>query len=91
MRVVVAGATGNVGTAVVRALADEAAVEGVVGVARRRPALELPKVEWQRADVTRDDLSETFAGADAVVHLVWWVQPSHDGAVLAAANPTACT
>ena len=86
MRVVVTGATGNVGSAVVRALADEPAVEGVVGVARRRPALELPKVEWRRADVTRDDLSEAFAGADAVVHLVWWVQPSHDVAVLAAAN-----
>ena len=36
MRVVVIGATGNVGTAVLRALRDEEAVDEIVGVARRR-------------------------------------------------------
>ena len=48
MRVVVTGATGNVGTAVVRALAADDRVDSVLGIARRRPALELPKVEWAR-------------------------------------------
>jgi UDP-glucose 4-epimerase len=86
MRVVVTGATGNVGTGVVRALAEEPDISSIVGVARRRPPLELPKVTWARADVLRDDLSDAFAGADAVVHLVWWVQPNHDAAVLARAN-----
>ena len=86
MRVVVTGATGNVGTGVVRALAEEPGVDAVVGLARRRPALEVAKVEWRTVDVTRDDLSDAFTGADAVVHLVWWVQPSHDVAALAAAN-----
>ena len=87
MRVVVTGATGNVGTGVVRALAEEPGVSSVVGLARRRPALEVPaKVSWQTADVVRDDLSDAFSGADAVVHLVWWVQPNHRVTVMAGAN-----
>lgn len=78
MRVVVAGATGNVGTSVLAALADEPAVRSIVGIARRRPAVGRPKVEWRPADVTHDDLVALFAGADAVVHLVWIVQPNRD-------------
>ena len=35
MRVVVVGATGNVGTSVVSALAADEAVESIVGLARR--------------------------------------------------------
>ena len=47
MRVVVIGATGNVGTAVLRALRDEDAVDEIVGVARRWPdAAPPPKTTW---------------------------------------------
>ena len=77
MRVVVTGATGNIGTAVVRALAADDRIGSVLGIARRRPALQLAKVEWRTADVARDDLAPLFAGADAVVHLAWRIQPSH--------------
>jgi uncharacterized protein YbjT (DUF2867 family) len=35
MRVLITGATGNVGTSVLEALADEPAVEEIVGLARR--------------------------------------------------------
>jgi nucleoside-diphosphate-sugar epimerase len=86
MRVVVTGATGNVGSSVVRVLSAEAVVTSVVGVTRRRPRWELPKVEWVSADVSRDDLSAPFAGADAVVHLAWLIQPSHRLDVLEATN-----
>ena len=82
MRVVVTGATGNVGTGVVAALAEEPRVESIVGIARRVPALEVPKVEWRAADVVDDDLIPLLSGADAVVHLVWAIQPSHDEAAL---------
>ncbi len=78
MRVVVVGATGNVGSSLVRALSDDHAVEHVVGVARRLPRLELPGVEWRAADVVHDDLGAVVRGADAVVHLAWRIQPSRD-------------
>lgn len=82
----VTGATGNVGTSVLTALAHEDEVDSIVGIARRRPAIALPKVEWVAADITRDDPVPLFAGADAVVHLVWIVQPNHDEAELQRVN-----
>jgi UDP-glucose 4-epimerase len=78
MRVVVTGATGNVGTSVVEALTSDASVSSIVGLARRRPDWSVPKVTWVQADVASDDLAEHFAGADAVVHLAWLIQPSRD-------------
>jgi UDP-glucose 4-epimerase len=78
MRVVVVGATGNIGTSVLRSLGDESDVESVLGLARRLPALSMPKVEWGAADVVDDDLVPHFRGADAVVLLAWIIQPSRD-------------
>jgi nucleoside-diphosphate-sugar epimerase len=78
MRVVVTGASGNVGTSLLRALEGEAAVTSVLGLARRRPELELAKTTWASADVAADDLAGHFRGADVVVHLAWLIQPSHD-------------
>ena len=78
MRVVVIGATGNVGTALVRALRRAGEVDEIVGVARRRPGptLDDGRVEWIAADISRDPLT-FLAGADAVVHAAWKIQPSH--------------
>jgi UDP-glucose 4-epimerase len=78
MKVVVTGASGNVGTALLRALATEDRVTEVVGIARRRPSLRLAKVTWLEADVARADLRPHLEGADAVVHLAWLIQPSRD-------------
>jgi UDP-glucose 4-epimerase len=78
MRVVVVGASGNVGTSVLARLGEEPAVDEIVGVARRLPELQLPKVRWQRADITDDDLVPIFGGADAVIHLAWAIQPMRD-------------
>ena len=86
MRVVVVGASGNVGTSVLRSLADEPQVETVVGVARRLPEMRFPKTEWVQADVVKDDLVPLFMGADAVVHLAWLIQPSRDEDQLHAVN-----
>ena len=86
MRVAVVGATGNVGTSLLRALEHEAAVDTVVGIARRRPELTLPKVEWAEADVVHDDLVPLLAGAEVVVHLAWLIQPSRDRALLRRVN-----
>src|SRR3954447_24171090 len=78
LRVVVTGATGNVGTSVVRALGADSAVEDIVGLARRMPSWTAPKVRWESCDVAADDLAPRFAGADAVIHLAWLIQPSRD-------------
>lgn len=90
-RVVVTGATGNVGSRVVEALLAEPGVGEVVGVARRRPR-DLPPddprgaARWVSVDLTPrdptapgpDPLDEVLEGADAVVHLAWLIQPSRD-------------
>ena len=86
MRIVVTGATGNVGTSVLAALAKEPAVEEIVGLARRRPELTLPKTSWVAADVLDADLARIFAGADCVIHLAWLIQPARDQRLLEAVN-----
>src|ERR687893_737546 len=78
MRVVVVGASGNLGTSVLRSLSMEPRVESVLGVARRLPNLKVEKVEWAAADVVTDDLVPLLRGADAVVCLAWIIQPSRD-------------
>jgi UDP-glucose 4-epimerase len=78
MRVVVVGATGNVGTSLVEALSEDPAVDSVLGLARRLPAWPLAKVEWAAADIASDNLVHHFRGADAVVQLAWAIQPSRD-------------
>jgi UDP-glucose 4-epimerase len=86
MRIVVTGATGNVGTSVVQALAADQAVEEIVGLARRLPGWRPPKTRWVQADVATSDLDSHFAGADAVIHLAWLIQPSREEAALRAVN-----
>ena len=78
MRVVVVGATGNVGTSVVEVLSADEQVVTIVGIARRLPDWQPPKTTWIQADVSQDDLEPHFRGADAVVHLAWLFQPTHD-------------
>ena len=78
MRVVVVGATGNVGSSVVEVLAADEQVDAILGIARRRPHWQPAKTTWMQADVARDDLESHFHGADAIVHLAWLFQPTHD-------------
>jgi nucleoside-diphosphate-sugar epimerase len=78
VRVVVVGASGNVGTSLLRALADEPAVDSVLGLARRIPKAQFPKTEWRQADIADSPLRPHFDGADAVVHLAWLIQPGRD-------------
>jgi UDP-glucose 4-epimerase len=86
MRVVVTGATGNVGTSVLRALAADPAVDEVIALARRPPGRDLERATFVRADITADDLGPVFAGADAVVHLAWLIQPGRDESVTRRVN-----
>jgi UDP-glucose 4-epimerase len=86
MRVVVVGASGNVGTSLLRSLAAASEVESVLAIARRLPAARFPKAEWRSADVSRDPLGPLLKGADAVVHLAWLIQPARDQGLTRAVN-----
>ncbi|WP_432841981.1 NAD-dependent epimerase/dehydratase family protein [Dactylosporangium sp. CA-092794] len=90
MRIVVVGATGNVGTALLRRL-RAGGDHHIAGVARRLPeGPEYSGVQWHSCDIGAADAPETltgvFRGADAVVHLAWQIQPSHDRAALRRTN-----
>ena len=81
MRIVITGASGNVGTALLRALAGTG--HEIVGLCRRPPPPAPPydAARWVALDLTATDTRElglVFDGADAVVHLAWGFQPSHD-------------
>ena len=87
MKVVVLGASGNAGTALLRALEAEPAVEEVVAAARRPPERwPSAKTVWRALDVVADPLEPVLAGADVVVHLAWLIQPSRDRAQTHAVN-----
>lgn len=87
LRVAVFGATGNVGSSLVRTLSRDDRFGFVRGIARRRPDdLDLPKVTWSTADIVEDDLAPLLRDVDAVVHLAWAIQPSHDLAHLRRTN-----
>lgn len=100
MRVAIVGASGNVGTALLRALALEDRVTGVVGLARRvppsasTPPAPYDRARWVRVDLALDGpdepvvaaLTEAFAGVDAVVLLAWALQPSHERGVQVRTN-----
>lgn len=78
MRVAVVGATGNVGTSVLRALAQDPEVVSIRGIARRKPRAAFAKTEFFSADVANDPLIDLFEGMDAVIHLGWRIQSAHD-------------
>jgi nucleoside-diphosphate-sugar epimerase len=86
MRVVIVGATGNVGTSVLDALSDESRVEEIVAVARRSPPRVPPRTRFVQADIVSSDLEPIFRGADAVVHLAWLIQPGRDESITYAVN-----
>ncbi|WP_446212230.1 NAD-dependent epimerase/dehydratase family protein [Micromonospora sp. IBSANI012] len=93
MRIVIVGASGNVGTALLRRLRPEPGLE-LVGVARRLPGPDAgepyDRVEWHSCDIgapgADGKLTALFAGAGAVVHLAWQIQPSHDQRTLYRTN-----
>lgn len=81
MRVVVTGASGNVGTAVLEALVEDDRVGSVVGLCRRPHDWRPPRTEWVWGDVSESDLVPVFRGADVVIHLAWLFHPMRRPAV----------
>ncbi|PJE24080.1 MAG: epimerase [Mycobacterium sp.] len=85
-RIAVTGTSGNVGTALLRAV-TEADYE-VVGIARRQasPQDVYRHVEWHQLDVADNDaeakLRNIFRDVDCVVHLAWGFQPTRNARYL---------
>ena len=93
MKIVVLGATGNVGTALLRRLHAAPEVTQIVGVSREGPERDgepYGGVEWHTVDVAAKEstarLAEILRGADAVVHLVWLIRPNRDFALMHETN-----
>ena len=88
MRIVVTGATGNVGTSVLAALAADSSVGVVDALARRAPVAvdALGRARFVQADVAESDLEPIFRGADVVIHLAWLIQPGRDEAMTRRVN-----
>jgi nucleoside-diphosphate-sugar epimerase len=80
VRIVVTGASGNVGTALLRRAAEAGDVT-VTGICRRPPPAVPPydRATWIACDVGTPQapgvLADALAGADALVHLAWAINP----------------
>jgi UDP-glucose 4-epimerase len=83
-RIVVVGASGNIGTALLKRLAASSDDYEVHGVARRRPPPigVYESVTWHQLDVSEQQaatrLQRVFTGAESVVHLAWAFQPTRN-------------
>jgi UDP-glucose 4-epimerase len=92
LRIIVTGASGNVGAGVLRAIARELPRAQVVGVCRRPPTNGAPygSVAWFGVDLGARDavikLQAAMRGADVIVHLALAVQPVRDDEQLYKAN-----
>lgn len=81
LRIVVCGATGNVGTSVIAELVRHDDVGEIRGIARRPAEWTAPKHSFTAADVAASDLRPLLRGADVVIHLAWLFQPTRHPAV----------
>src|SRR5699024_9616908 len=91
VRVAVVGGSGNVGTALMRALLVAPEVTSVLGISRRAPTGEpYASADWASFDIGQpadsdadeqrmvEELAQHLEGVDAVVHLAWLIQPNRD-------------
>ena len=88
MRIAVTGASGNLGSATLRRIAQEGTAHQVLGISRRAPRS--GSTSWLELDLEAPsavgDLGAALRGHDAVVHLAWKLQPGHDEAQLRRTN-----
>ncbi|BCO85288.1 nucleoside-diphosphate sugar epimerase [Mycobacterium paraintracellulare] len=83
-RIVITGASGNVGTALLRRLTADDSDYGIVGISRRRPPSDdvYRSAHWHELDLADPgvelELLKVFRGAACVVHLAWGFQPTRN-------------
>ncbi|MCT1597866.1 NAD-dependent epimerase/dehydratase family protein [Corynebacterium sanguinis] len=97
MKIAITGASGNVGTALLRALHKDNEVTDIIGISRRMPSSKQEPyagVEWHSIDIGAaapeneavSQLTGAFTGADTVIHLAWIIYPNHDRELLRRVN-----
>lgn len=83
-RIVITGASGNVGTALLRRLTADDSDYEIVGISRRRPPSDdvYRSAHWHELDLADPgvelELIKVFRGAACVVHLAWGFQPTRN-------------
>lgn len=83
-RIVITGASGNVGTALLRRLTADDSDYEIVGISRRRPPSDdlYRYAHWHELDLADPgvelELLKVFRGAACVVHLAWGFQPTRN-------------
>ncbi|WP_201358899.1 NAD-dependent epimerase/dehydratase family protein [Mycobacterium paraintracellulare] len=83
-RIVITGASGNVGTALLRRLTADDPDYEIVGISRRRPPSDdvYRSAHWHELDLADPgvelELLKVFRGAVCVVHLAWGFQPTRN-------------
>lgn len=83
-RIVITGASGNVGTALLRRLTADHSYYEIVGISRRRPPSDdlYRSAHWHELDLADPgvelELLKVFRGAACVVHLAWGFQPTRN-------------
>ena len=73
MKIVVTGGAGQLGSRVLRRLADERRVKAITCIDLRPPAVPSPKIRAVIADVRDPDIARHMEGYDALVHLAFVV------------------
>lgn len=97
MKVAVIGATGNAGTAILKALSNAPEITDVLGIARRMPDTAVEPYSgcrWESIDIAAasprqvaiDQLTSALRGVDAVIHLAWMIQPNDQRDLLRRVN-----
>lgn len=75
LSIVVTGASGAVGSRVIKQLAERPAVDRIVAIDRRKPfkvrpkSAEGPQIEFHQLDLMADDLGPAIEGCSSIVHL----------------------
>jgi len=93
MRIAITGASGNVGTALLRRL-ESVEDTDLLGICRRLPEPVAPYdgVHWASLDVAGpgavERLTDVLQDVDAVVHTAWLIQPARDPQEMARVNLT---
>ena len=86
MRIVLTGASGDFGTAILRRLVTESWVESIVAVSRSPLRVSDPRIETVSLDLASDPVDRVVAGADAVVHCAFVVEEPRDKAAARRVN-----